>query len=205
LAIGLQGDIKLKKEGSIKHMEGISTGGWDWINPPEDWDGQLGNIEFTTLPNTDFWVKTHYGFTRHSGHFFHTIVEGDFEVSCTFSGNYRDQYDQAGLMLMQDEINWIKAGIEFVDGIQRVSAVITHGFSDWSTLTPMQPPEYLKIKLLRKGDFVQASYALEEGAFEMYRLGYFSPNGPVKVGVMAASPEGKGFHVHFRDFQILSG
>ncbi len=186
-------------------MEGKSTEGWGWMNPPEKWESQSGTITISTLPNTDFWVKTHYGFTRKSGHFYHTIVEGDFEVSCSFSGNYQDQYDQAGLMLMQDEHNWIKAGIEFVDGIQRISAVITRGYSDWSKLTPKQFPEYLKIKLLRKGDFVQASYALDDGTYEMYRLGYFDPAGPVKVGVMAASPEGKGFRVHFRDFQISTG
>ena len=36
-------------------------------------------------------------------------------------------------MLRMDSHNWTKTGIEFTDGIQHLSTVITYdGFSDWS-------------------------------------------------------------------------
>ncbi len=34
----------------------------------------------------------------------------------TFSGNYTNEYDQAGLMVLVDEEHWIKTGIEFTEG-----------------------------------------------------------------------------------------
>ncbi|WP_114750119.1 DUF1349 domain-containing protein [Pleomorphovibrio marinus] len=175
---------------------------WDWINPPKEWvkEGQV--MRLVTSPDTDFWVKTHYGFIRHSGHFYHSTKEGDFEISCKFTGRYLDQYDQAGLMLLQDKENWIKAGVEYVDGRQNISAVITHGYSDWSVLPLEEAPADIYFKLRREGDFVEASYSLDGGDYSMYRLGYFIPSQPIKVGIMAASPEGKGFEVLFQDVSI---
>ena len=43
------------------------------------------------------------------------------------------QFDQAGLIVYVDEDHWLKAGIEVVDGIPRLSCVVTNNYSDWST------------------------------------------------------------------------
>ena len=32
-----------------------------------------------------------------------------------------------------DERTWVKAGVEISDGVPQLSAVVTHGVSDWST------------------------------------------------------------------------
>lgn len=41
---------------------------------------------------------------------------------------------QAGLLLYIDDDNWLKTGIEYCDGLPRLSTVVTRcGYSDWST------------------------------------------------------------------------
>ena len=40
-------------------------------------------------------------------------------------------------MLRASDQYWMKCGIEYVDGIQQASAVVTNDFSDWS-VTPLQ-------------------------------------------------------------------
>lgn len=89
-----------------------------------------GTISITSGQRTDFWRKTHYGFIRDDGHFYYEQVKGDFIVEVKVSGQYEELYDQAGLMVRLDEANWLKCGIEFVEGVQQVSAVVTRDYSD---------------------------------------------------------------------------
>ena len=43
------------------------------------------------------------------------------------------QFDQGGLLLFVSEDHWMKCGIEFCDGLPRLSVVVCNMFSDWST------------------------------------------------------------------------
>ena len=45
--------------------------GFHWFNEPAVWE--MGDtLEIQTLPDTDYWQRTHYGFQRDNGHFFFT-------------------------------------------------------------------------------------------------------------------------------------
>ncbi|GAA2791251.1 hypothetical protein GCM10020219_073180 [Nonomuraea dietziae] len=74
------------------------------------------------------------GYTYDTAHLFGRIVSGDFRLTLTFSGDYAEQYDQAGAVLRVDEATWIKAGVEYVDGAFHLSTVVTREVSDWSVL-----------------------------------------------------------------------
>ncbi|XHR98351.1 DUF1349 domain-containing protein [Mucilaginibacter sp. UC70_90] len=53
---------------------------------------------------------------RDNGPFYFTEQEGDFEASVKITGAYKELFHQAGLMVRIDNKNWIKTGIEYVDG-----------------------------------------------------------------------------------------
>ena len=59
-------------------------------------------------------------------------LTGDFTITATFTGEYAAQYDHAGVGLLIDGENWIKAGVEVFDGKRQASTVVTRGFSDWN-------------------------------------------------------------------------
>ena len=175
----------------------------EWFNEPKQWQtGPDGAIEVTTGPGTDFWQKTHYGFQRDNGHFYYRQVEGDFQADVKISGAYRDLYDHAGLMVRVDTANWLKCGIEFVEGVQNVSAVYTREFSDWSVTPLAGQPAALFIRVSREKETFQFFYSLDGETYTLLRLGYLAVNGPVRVGIMAASPEGPGFPVRFENLSI---
>lgn len=173
-----------------------------WYNEPPYWQESNGKLTVFATGRTDFWRITHYGFIRDNGHFCYQQQQGDFEVSVQLTGAYRELYDQAGLMIRLDEQHWIKTGIEFVNGLQHVSAVVTRQFSDWSVVPLAVPPTSVWLKLLRKGDYVEVRYSLDGTTFSMLRLAYFPPAVPVQIGMMAAAPTGEGFQAVFESFLL---
>ena len=176
-----------------------------WLNRPEHWSGDARRLELRTAARTDFWRETFYGFSRDSGHAFLRPVSGDFSASAKLRGDYEALYDQAGLFLRIDERHWIKAGIEFTDGLMHFSVVVTREVSDWSVipLPQAKPTDEVSVRLTRHGDAVRAQFSIEGAPWQLARLCPF-PAGDAEVGVMACSPERAGFHAVFQDIAVGS-
>jgi uncharacterized protein len=173
-----------------------------WQNAPKTWK-QSGTLLIEEVPaGTDYWRTTHYGFIRDSGPFRYETRSGNFEAKVRISGKYHELYHQAGLMIRIDEKNWIKTGIEFVNGHQNVSAVVTRDFSDWSVLPRNDNPSSIWMRLQRFNDTVQISYSLDGEKWSMIRLAYFPEEVPVKIGMVTAAPGKQSFEVHFDDFSV---
>jgi len=182
-------------------MDSVAFETLTWLNPPLAESRREGGLTVTTRAATDFWQETFYGFRRHSGHFLHKTVRGDFTASIKFIGRYEALYDQAGLMVRADETHWVKTGIEYTDGARHLSAVVTNEFSDWSVLPYRAGPEEISIRLTRHGEAIRIQVE-ESGRWQMVRLAYLKPAAELQVGLMCCSPEREGFEVTFRDFQI---
>jgi uncharacterized protein len=173
-----------------------------WHNEPPIWQIQEQTLAVTSGLKTDFWRKTHYGFIRDNGHFYYQEVTGDFRADVKIIGQYEVLYDQAGLMIRENDFTWLKSGIEFVDDVQYASVVITRDYSDWSVVQLPQNPASLWLRLERKGGAVEVKYSLDGEQYTMLRLAYLTEAKTLQVGPMCASPEREGFKVVFEDFQI---
>ncbi|WP_216841110.1 DUF1349 domain-containing protein [Acidobacterium sp. S8] len=173
-----------------------------WMNEPKQWSEHGDVMTATVEPGTDFWRVTHYGFIRDNGPFYSQEQTGDFIATVHIRGHYRELFHQAGLMIRIDEKNWIKTGIEYVDGVQNVSAVVTRDVSDWSVVPRTDSPEAVWLRLTRKDDFVQIEYSFNGTTFEMLRLAYFPPKVKVQIGMVAAAPGKQNFSVSFDHFSI---
>jgi regulation of enolase protein 1 (concanavalin A-like superfamily) len=174
-----------------------------WYNKPTIWSEDKDSVFMRVEGGTDFWRITHYDFIRDTGHFYYREQAGDFVASVKVTGQYKALYDQAGLMLRLDAENWIKAGIEYVDELQNVSAVVTRQVSDWSVSPQTHGPESIYLRLTRQGDSVRIDYSFDDFTYQLLRLAYFSPDVSVQVGLMAAAPDGNGFDVVFEQFALL--
>lgn len=177
--------------------------GAKWDNEPRSWDHTGSSLVQQVLAGTDYWRTTHIGVIRDNGPFRYEMRDGNFEAKVRISANYQELYHQAGLMIRLDEKNWIKTGIEFVNGHQYVSAVVTRDFSDWSVLPTVDNPASIWMRMQRFNDTVQISYALDEQKWSMIRLAYFPAQVPVKIGMVAAAPGKQSFEVRFDDFSIM--
>ena len=173
-----------------------------WFNEPEVWEIKDKALSIFVTPQSDYWRISHYGFTIDDAPFYYSTNRGEFEAKVKITGNYKERFDQAGIMLRIDHENYIKAGIEFVDGKFNLSSVVTHKTSDWSVISLDKAIPYVWIKAVRRLDAVEIFYSFDDKTYTMMRNAWLQDNIPVKVGLMAASPDGTGFNVKFENFSV---
>lgn len=173
-----------------------------WFNEPASAKLSGEQLLVTTRPKTDFWRKTFYDYVTNNGHFFYLPVSGDFTFEAKVAGQYKDLYDQAGLMVRIDDANWLKCGLELVDAIGHASVVVTRDYSDWSTVRGITTKAPVWWRLLRKGASLEVLYSLDGKAYTSMRLGYLPLQTSTELGIMCASPEGQGFAATFDELRL---
>lgn len=194
--------ISVLLTGAFSNLTAQTWNKMQWFNEPEKWSVENNALSMFVTPQTDYWRISHYGFTVDDAPFYYGEYGGEFEASVKITGQYKERFDQAGLMIRLDNENYIKAGIEFVDGKYNLSVVVTHHTSDWSVITLDRPVDFIYIKALRRLDAIEVFYSFDGNAWVMMRNAWMQDNHPVKVGVMGASPDGQGFEVKFEDFKV---
>lgn len=173
-----------------------------WFNEPQKWEITENSLSMFVTGLTDYWRISHYGFTVDDAPFYYATYGGEFEVKVKVSADYKVRFDQAGLMLRTDHENYIKAGVEFVDGKYNLSTVVTHKTSDWSVISLDKPIPYIWIKAVRRLDAVEIFYSFDDKTYTMMRNAWLQDNCPVMVGLMGASPDGEGFKATFEHFNV---
>lgn len=173
-----------------------------WFNEPFQWEIKDKKLTMMVTPQSDYWRISHYGFTVDDAPFYYSTYGGEFETKVKITGDYKARFDQMGLMLRIDAQNYIKAGVEFVDGKFNLSTVVTHKTSDWSVITLEKAPPFVWIKAVRRLDAVEVFYSFDDKEYIMMRNAYLQDNTPVQVGLMAACPDGNGFKAIFDNFTV---
>ncbi len=186
-----------------------------WHCPPKHWTSGDSRLIVHPEDHTDFWQRTHYGFSADNGHFLHCEVAGNFVVSTAVRSFPLHQYDQSGLMVRCSPTCWLKTSVEFEpDGPCRLGVVITRdGFSDWSTQDFPAGEDTIQLRVQVKGQDVQVEFEApgagsitERARWSQIRLGHLPiPQGSaVQAGVYACSPKGAGFRAEFLHLTIES-
>lgn len=174
----------------------------NWFNEPSDWFISNGKLTMAVTPKSDYWRISHYGFTVDDAPFYYAEYGGEFEAKVKVAGDYKVRFDQAGLMIRVDHENYIKTGIEFVDGKYNLSTVVTHHTSDWSVIALEKPVDYIWIKAIRRLDAIEIFYSFDDKDYTLMRNAWMEANRPVKIGMMGACPDGNGFNAMFSDFSV---
>ena len=174
----------------------------NWFNEPAQWSVSGNRLTMAVTPKSDYWRISHYGFTVDDAPFYYGEYGGECEAKVKISGDCKVRFDQAGMMIRIDHENYIKAGIEYVDGKYNLSTVVTHHTSDWSVIALDKPVDFIWIKAVRRLDAVEIFYSFDDKEYIMMRNAWMEANRPVKVGMMGACPEGDGFSVTFSDFTV---
>lgn len=120
-------------------------GGW--------WENSQGELLVGAPAKKDFWRKTYYEplLIRDDGPLLYSVVPIQAfpcMIETSFTLTPKCQFDSAGIVIRIDNEHWIKTGIEVVDGVPRLSCVVTNGFSDWSAQTWTEPKLRIRVHML---------------------------------------------------------
>ncbi len=179
-----------------------------WYNEPNRWEVNDEKLSIFPLAETDFWQKTHYGFSPDNGHFLNIKIEGDFICETQVDCKFKNQYDQAGLMVRVSEESWMKTSIEFEQNEpNNLGAVVTsRGYSDWSTQPVSDELINFGLRITRTGsDYKVECKENDAGNWFQLRLFHLEDKPIVDVGVYACSPKGAGFQADFDFLKIVNG
>lgn len=209
-----------------------------WLNMPETWkiingkddDGHDEKQLRVVVPTeTDFWRHTVHQFVKDDAPFYWRFVYGDFEARLTVKGKFLYLHDMAGMMIRQNEDQWMTCGIcnyqdqRFLSKNKQqlyVSCNVTRQKSDWSThrlllkhKTSTRPDGTKRIKsttfhvwVRRIGELVECHYSLDNENWTLVRQAVFAPEvRRLRVGMVCLAPESAGFAVTFSNFMIRGG
>jgi uncharacterized protein len=173
-----------------------------WLNEPAVWQLDQDRLAAATDQATDFWRETHYGFTRDTGHFFGVETAGDFTAELRIQAQYRELYDQAGLMVRCSETQWVKAGIELSDGKPMISSVLTAGQSDWASAPYSCDASDFRLRVTVKSGVLRLQTSADGKFWSLMRLCPFPKMNSYLVGPMCCTPERSGLKVVFSEFSV---
>lgn len=170
----------------------------EWLNPPPAAIVGGDDLFVTAALGSDLWQHTSYGFRRDSGHALLAPFEEGQAVEVSFIADYGRLYDQAGLLVRVNERNWIKAGIEISDGSPQLSAVVTHGTSDWSVAPVLN---WAGSEVTVRASWTHGALTLRATAdgrpWRMMRLAPFPTTVVATAGPYCCAPKREGLTVRF--------
>ena len=178
---------------------------WDhgtWTNQPENSIEAGDELWVTASPESDYWNRTSYGFLHHSGHGLLADLEPNSAMEIEFLLDFDGQFDQAGLLLFANNENWIKAGVEFSDGLPQAGAVVTSHFSDWS-VSPVSEwvNKWVRVRVSRTEQDVTIRAGI--GPLRLMRVAPIDGSLDWKCGPMVCAPTRAGLSLRFRNWQLL--
>ncbi len=177
-----------------------------WIRQPENFLITDNKIEIITLPNTDLWQRTYYGFQNDNAPVLQTATNEkyfSFVVKTEFDSKTR--FDQCGIVIYLDSENWLKASVEYENhSFQRLGSVVTnYGYSDWATTDIPADIKSVWYRLSRRESDYLIEFSYNGIDFKQMRICHLAKGAQtINFGIYACSPEQSSFKATFTQMEI---
>lgn len=177
-----------------------------WTRKPESCVVTADRVEIITQPHTDLWQRTYYRFRNDNAPVLQ-MESGEpyfsFAVRTEFAG--RRRFDQCGIAVYLDSENWLKASVEYEDGlVSRLGAVVTNGgCSDWSSTDISGAVTSLWFRLSRRESDFRIEHSADGVHYHQMRICRLSrAEKTVPFGIYACSPEDSSFKAVFTGMEL---
>ncbi|ORY36663.1 hypothetical protein BCR33DRAFT_701480 [Rhizoclosmatium globosum] len=186
-------------------------------------------VEVTAQPSTDIWRKPPHTdiFNAPTSKQQHGSLSSFKSVRATFSGPWKEQFDQGGIVLSVSNSNsnsdstspkkWVKAGVELFNKVPRLGVVATDSWSDWSVapvVDAASQSHFVSIELVKEnldgyGDSLWVYQVVDGVRLPLREVTWFfgpeSDGATLSVAAYAARPNNKteeDLVVQFKEFVV---
>lgn len=174
-----------------------------WTTPPAAVEQDGDDLVVTAVEASDAWRTTAYGFIHDTEHALLAPLTPGTAMEVAFTGDFSQQFDQAGLFVRVSAAEWTKAGVEYADGALQLGAVVTHGFSDWSVApVPDWSGTRITVRVSRSGDALTIRARTGEEPFRLVRVAHLEPSTTAAAGPMVCAPTRAGLVVRFASWTL---
>ncbi|MFZ4843312.1 DUF1349 domain-containing protein [Mycetocola saprophilus] len=169
-----------------------------WTTAPVSATQTDAGLLVEAVEGSDAWRHTSYGFVHDTEHALITPFAVGRAVEVSFSAEFSEQFDQAGVFLRAAEDTWIKAGVEFADGALQLGAVVTHVNSDWSVApVPEWNARVITIRVSRDETSVTVRARVDAEPWRLVRVAPLAGSLAVSAGPLICAPTRAGFSATF--------
>lgn len=169
-----------------------------WTTPPMSATEADGVLRVTAVEGSDAWRHTSYGFVHDTEHALLAPLEAGSAMEVEFSAPFTEQFDQAGLFVRAAADRWLKAGVEFADGVLNLGAVATDGMSDWSVApVPSWAGRRVRVRVSRGDDALTVRAGADDEPWRLVRVVPFSGELTASAGPFVCAPTRAGLEVVF--------
>ncbi len=191
-----------------------------WINEPKLFKINNNTLKIVTEPDTDFWQRSYYGFRNDNAPALLLESKTNFSFTSKVSFNYKNRFDQCGVIIYLDSDNWFFGSIEFENNnLSRLGSVVTNkGYSDWAT-TDIASANSIWYRLSRRGPDFLIEFSTNGTEFKQMRvfhlhclgetsaqMGKLNPPAQTDVsinfGLYACSPTNSSFEAAFDNLKL---
>lgn len=174
-----------------------------WTHAPSATRISDGALHVTAVEGSDAWRHTAYGFVHDSEHALVAPFAPGTSMEVEFATPLTEEFDQAGIFVRASEERWIKAGIEYADGVAAIGAVVTDGLSDWSAAAaPEWANQRVTLRVSWAGDALTIRARRADAGWQLVRLLPFEARDGVVAGPFVCAPTRSGLEVPFYDWRI---
>jgi regulation of enolase protein 1 (concanavalin A-like superfamily) len=186
-------------------MNAVNTVSWTagrWTNAPVVVTKDGTDLLVQAVEGSDAWRTTAYGFVHSTEHALLAPFEAGAAIEVMFTAAFAEQFDQAGVFVRATDKVWVKAGLEYADGVLGAGAVVTNGTSDWSVgAVPEWLGKRVTIRVSRFNDALVVRARAVGEPFRLLRVAPFPVDAPLEAGPCACAPTRSGLTVRFHSWR----
>lgn len=195
---GSPGDLTAGRSGrtAVTWADGV------WTNPPVEIAMSGDGMAVTAAEGSDAWRHTAYGFVHDTEHALLAPLAVGQAVEVRLRTTFTGEFDQAGVFIKADNEHWVKAGLEFADGVLNLGAVVTLERSDWSVAPVDWNGREVTVRVSRSVESLTIRAKVDDEPFRLVRVAPFSGRA-VTAGPFVCAPTRAGFTANFLSWELV--